>query len=259
MLYFLLEVKNEMDEMGLIEKNLLLERIRKLLHDMKEAYLKEFSRGEIFSDSPIPYFLRIEGVRELPRWVVDLDIDPEGLKKMRAYYDALKLTNNRCFVCNETQERLYLFSMDIGLENDLNSRIVSEPLKDVFKTKGFSLSEKITIAKESEAKWVITNEEKKNIYVVRKEEEKLNIYGRLKPHRVVHKANGGDYLVFNVVPLCNSCHKEEYEYYRGCIRRLRRTLQGREVIEWSFSMFIDFFIKRLDKLVEEGKVMDKGR
>ncbi|NQE44885.1 hypothetical protein C5S31_02520, partial [ANME-1 cluster archaeon GoMg2] len=75
-------------------------------------------------------------------------------------------------------EGMHLFSMDIGLEVVLNDCIVSEALKEVFKTNGFSLSEKIVITKENELKWVIADGKKKCSYVIRKEEDKLNVYKR---------------------------------------------------------------------------------
>lgn len=79
-------------------------------------------------------------------------------------------------------EEKYLFSTDIGFEDDLNNRTVSEALKNVFKTEGFPLSgnsENINVTK-NEDKWVITDEEKKKAYFVREKAEKLNIYGEKK-------------------------------------------------------------------------------
>ncbi|MBE9594775.1 MAG: carboxypeptidase regulatory-like domain-containing protein, partial [Proteobacteria bacterium] len=66
-----------------------------------------------------------------------------------------------------------LFSIDAEFEEDLNNGIISEKLKDIFKTKGFPLSENAMVTKEKENEWVITNEKK---FIVRKEKGKLNIY-----------------------------------------------------------------------------------
>jgi predicted ATP-dependent endonuclease of OLD family len=77
-------------------------------------------------------------------------------------------------------ERLYLFSLkDEKLEKELNKCIIPERLKNEFRKKNIRLSKTATITKESEEKWTITNEEKKNRYLIRKEEGKLNIYEKL--------------------------------------------------------------------------------
>lgn len=71
----------------------------------------------------------------------------------------------------------YLFSMDryTGLEDDLNKGIISEELKNEFKSKGFSLSDNVTIRKESDYEWVIDDKETRRIYSVKKEGGKLSI------------------------------------------------------------------------------------
>lgn len=68
---------------------------------------------------------------------------------------------------------IYLFSIDAEFEDDLNNSITSEKLEDIFKDKGFLLSEDATITKGKKNEWVITDEES---FIVRKEDEKLNIY-----------------------------------------------------------------------------------
>ncbi len=68
----------------------------------------------------------------------------------------------------------YLFTIDAKFEDELNRGIISEELKNMFKTKGFSLSENATVRKEKD-KWVITDKEKEKIYII-KEGGKLNIY-----------------------------------------------------------------------------------
>jgi hypothetical protein len=83
-------------------------------------------------------------------------------------------------------EEKYLFNTDIGFEDDLNNHTVSEALKNVFKTEGFPLSEKINVTK-NEDKWVITDEEKKKAYFVREEAEKLNIYEEKKNTYIIRK------------------------------------------------------------------------
>lgn len=70
---------------------------------------------------------------------------------------------------------------DGELEKNLNKGIIPEKLKNDFITKGFPLPEKSIVRKKRDDKWVITDEEKRNTYIVRKENEKLNIYdGNIK-------------------------------------------------------------------------------
>ena len=70
-----------------------------------------------------------------------------------------------------------LFSVTAkGVEEDLDNETVSEMLKSLFKTAGISLSEHSTVRKINEGRWVINDEENKNIYIVKKEEGKLNFY-----------------------------------------------------------------------------------
>jgi hypothetical protein len=74
------------------------------------------------------------------------------------------------------EEKEYLFSIDAGLEDELNKSTISEKLKNIFKTKGFPLPENAAIKKmkeEKETEWIISNEEE---FIVKKENGKLNIY-----------------------------------------------------------------------------------
>jgi hypothetical protein len=73
----------------------------------------------------------------------------------------------------------YLSSIDAEFEDDLNNGILSEKLKDEFKTEVFSISENANVTKEKDDKWEITDGEK--IYIVNKEDGKLNIYEGIKP------------------------------------------------------------------------------
>ena len=76
-------------------------------------------------------------------------------------------------VYTNEEDLRYLFSIDIGLEDELNRGKISEKLKDVFETKGYSLSDNAIVMKEEEDKWIITDEEK---FIVKRDDGKLNIY-----------------------------------------------------------------------------------
>ena len=73
----------------------------------------------------------------------------------------------------------YSFSIDAQLENDLRENIISKKLKDAFKTKKeIILSRNASLEKEKDNKWKITDGEE--IYIIKKEDEKLNIYSEVK-------------------------------------------------------------------------------
>ncbi|MBE9593680.1 MAG: hypothetical protein IMF19_09390 [Proteobacteria bacterium] len=72
---------------------------------------------------------------------------------------------------------LCLFGIEDGnLEEELNKDLIPEMLKKMFQTNGIPLSETATIKKEDDGKWLITDKENKNTYLIRKDEGKLNIY-----------------------------------------------------------------------------------
>ena len=79
------------------------------------------------------------------------------------------------------KDNMYLFSIDAEFEDHLNKGFISENLKYIFEIKGFSLSENATNRKENNDIWVITDEEK--IYIVKKEDGKLNIYDNISHHQ----------------------------------------------------------------------------
>ena len=66
-------------------------------------------------------------------------------------------------------------SIDTKFTHELDKGIISEELRNIFKTGGFPLSENATVRKEKD-EWVIKKDEEK-IYTFKKEDGKLNIYG----------------------------------------------------------------------------------
>jgi hypothetical protein len=69
-----------------------------------------------------------------------------------SYFDQWKASNI---------ENKYLFSMDIGLEEDLEIIRIAEKLKKEFESKGFALPEKHIVRKEEDYQWVIINRTKR--------------------------------------------------------------------------------------------------
>ena len=91
----------------------------------------------------------------------------------------------------------YLFSIVENakkVEDGLSTGIISEELKDKFKTDGFPISEDAMVTKETDDKWVITVG--KRIYFVKREDIGLNIYlySEYKNMLVDYVTDGG-YLI----------------------------------------------------------------
>ena len=81
-------------------------------------------------------------------------------------------------VCSGTYEIIaivFLFSIDEQLISELNNKAISKGLKEAFKTKkGIAISENAIIVKLEDNKWKISDE--KEVYIITKENKKLNIY-----------------------------------------------------------------------------------
>jgi hypothetical protein len=74
-----------------------------------------------------------------------------------------------------------LFSIADNFKDVLNNLNISDDLREKFKTGGFPISENAIVTKEDDEKWVITDE---RIFIVRKEDEKLNIYSEQPDEKV---------------------------------------------------------------------------
>ena len=74
------------------------------------------------------------------------------------------------------RDKKYLFSVDAGIEEDLNDGIITDVLKNMFKTKGLPLSKNATIKKEGTEDWIITDKKRTYTYIIQKDDGTLNIY-----------------------------------------------------------------------------------
>jgi len=81
-------------------------------------------------------------------------------------------------VCSVTHEIIvieFLFSIDEQLISELNNKTISKGLREAFKTKkGIAISERAIIVKVGDNKWKIIDG--KVVYIITKENKKLNIY-----------------------------------------------------------------------------------
>jgi hypothetical protein len=142
--------------------------IKNILKRVDEKYLKSIHKKWIKDRfPPVPEDDRVlAAITDIISKAIESNdriIITNGLSKM---YD--------CF--NKKNNNLYLFSISEvdELKNGLNSGLVTEDLRNVFETKRLPLSKTASLDKEKEGVWLLINEKK--IYIVRSEDEKLNIY-----------------------------------------------------------------------------------
>ena len=101
--------------------------------------------------------------------------------------DAFEIIKNKFEFLIEKD--LVLFTIDCELEEELNEGNVPKELKKKMdETEGISFSKNIT-TKKNRDEWEIIDEEKKTTYIVRKENEKLNIYLKHSNERETLKVN----------------------------------------------------------------------
>lgn len=78
---------------------------------------------------------------------------------------------------------LLLFSIKFGLQSDLDNGNVSEDLRREFKDNGISLSQTVEVkkvrTKKRDSKWLLTDEDNNQRYIIRGEKDKLNICAEL--------------------------------------------------------------------------------
>ena len=93
-----------------------------------------------------------------------------------------------------------LFSMDADtqLEDDLNKGVISEGLKNEFKTKKeITLSQNAYLKKEKDNKWRISDG--REIYIIKKEDKELNIYSDY--FLIIARRFGDNCIQFYLMPL----------------------------------------------------------
>jgi len=70
-----------------------------------------------------------------------------------------------------------LFSIGLGFQDDLDDSTISEDLQQTFENNGISLSQNVTVSIEAEgSKWLITDEDNKQTYSIRRKESGLRIW-----------------------------------------------------------------------------------
>jgi len=76
--------------------------------------------------------------------------------------------------------RTLLFSVGVEVQSDLNNGTISEDLRQKFTKKGIPLSDNVSVSVETDASWLVTSGDA--AYIIRRQEDKLNIYGKTILH-----------------------------------------------------------------------------
>ena len=131
------------------------------------------------------------------------------------------------------------FIIDSELEAYLSKNDIPEKLKKEFKTNKFALSEAIIKDRDKDNEWVITDKEKKKIYIARKEDGKLKIYRHIPKTMLVK--NIKKYEIANVPHVLatlptsqryaqGTCRKiEDDDKNLGAIRAINYVLSGQKI------------------------------
>ena len=130
----------------------------------------------VVEGEPISALAHYRLVHESPRFILPLFLMNETTG--RAYPPRhLSGDYNRM----ASQARIFhgdLFSIGAGagIEEDLNSEVMPEMLKDAFNTRRISLAAESTVVKLNEQRWVIHDETNNNAFIIEKREGMLDVY-----------------------------------------------------------------------------------
>jgi len=105
----------------------------------------------------------------------------EKLEEIRQMREKLtgseELSSFDFIVAAHAKDNKLLFSVDSKFQGDLDSSSIPKDLRQEFDNNKISLSDNPTVSiKEKDSRWLITDEDNRQEYTVRKEENKLNIY-----------------------------------------------------------------------------------
>lgn len=137
------------------------------------------------------YNLRIENIRKNRSkeiWNAELEnnrlIDIEPGESRKTYLkvtvpeNAVKFTGNQIDIMVTNSQGKYLFSVDnTEMSDNLNQGLIPQKLENIFDDENYKLSKNASLSVEkNDKRWKITDKSNKVIYVVKKENNKLNIY-----------------------------------------------------------------------------------
>ena len=135
------------------------------------------------------------------------------------------------------RDKKYLFSVDTGIEEDLNNEIITEVLTNMFKTKGFPLSTNATIKNEGTGDWIITDKKMIYTYIIQKDEGTINIYEGIVAALNSNSLCLNRYAFNNSLNMFLGYHKIEYSDIiddLGVLIRTRNNITHRGLSERGF-------------------------
>lgn len=211
---------------GFIYKTWIEDLLKNLFED---DYVNNYEAKEIISRlcSSIRYFIAHE--EDKNGWLEEIFKFADKYKKI----PYLRYLGSEIFV--KGPEERYLFSIDAEFGDDLSNGVISENLKDIFKTKGFTISENAMVTKEKGDKRVITDGEK--IYIVEKEDRKFNIYEERRAKLFV--ADSGDDRIFAGEDL-------DYDIFPILDRNLTDPDFSKPICDW--------YLNTISKLKDAGEI-----
>lgn len=131
------------------------------------------------------------------------------------------MNNGNCYVFLSGEEDISInvpsFSMNDGLEGEMNKGIIPKRLKDKFETTDFPLSKNSTITIEGNNKWKIVDKKREKIYCVKKEAGQLKIYEIVGIEKLLNK-----YVSGNIAINCIKKHKN-MELTRARLDKLKES------------------------------------
>ena len=179
---------------------------KELLDDIKPFLYEPTHNGEVYV-IPMPESIELKSIgNEISNKKVEIEWQKilKAVSNINGYNVKVKELQNKLRLLSSL-----LFSMDTILEDDLNKRVISERLKNIFKNNGFSLSDSAVITRDGEDKWVITVGEIEKFFI-RKENGQLNTYAPREAliidpieHAICFYKKSGRIYKFKIEEACN--------------------------------------------------------
>jgi len=125
----------------------------------------------------------------------------------------------------EIIKQLLLFAVGPGYEADLNNGLISVLLRQEFEQNEMPLSQDITVSTQKmDSEWTIDDNNSGRIYIVRKREDKLKIYQRLKDYKQFNEKNTEVVVIYRVT-MGKQIRLDDKIVIRGYSRTKRRAIE----------------------------------
>ena len=206
---FMIKVVDELFKDEIDKKEL----IRNIFLFSTDVVLKTLSQGEISSGDILDVYERSKKTCPFKEWSnEDAKIVIERVTKIKEFKKRIEERTEKSYLFSIVEEKLFSCCKLIN-EKNLNNGVIPKKLKKTFKTKGLLLSDDARIMKEKDDEWVIEGGEW--IYVVKKEDGKINIYERAKKEKIIIFIDDLDRIPEKIVDFLNSL--KTFLDISGCI------------------------------------------